>query len=65
MKNSKSILPFIILICVFLISSCAGEEGFTPGIIAIFITGAFAVGVLFYFLFRKQDKRKGDNNRKP
>ncbi|MDQ3394766.1 MAG: hypothetical protein M3512_11730 [Bacteroidota bacterium] len=66
MKQFNLIVFSFLLISTIAFSSCSGDEAsFTPGIIAVVITGAFVVGVIFYFLLRPQNKRKGDNNRKP
>lgn len=59
-------LSGILLIFTALVSSCDNAEGeeFTPSIIGIVITVIFSVAVIFFFLFRKQSKRKGDDNPK-
>lgn len=66
MNQVINVNHFLLPLLLFLISSCSSEDGgITAGMIGVFITGAFVVGVLFYFLLRPQDKRKGDNNPKP
>jgi len=63
--QKKNFLYFLLFISL-IFNSCTGAgPGFTPGKIAVFITAAFVVGVIFYFLIRSQRKRKGDDNRKP
>lgn len=66
MRSQSLITNLAYLLFILFISSCRNAEGgFTAGTIGLIITSIFCLAVLFFFLFRKQSKRKGDNNPKP
>ncbi len=66
MKYNLALSGMLLLLNCMLFS-CAETEGggFAPSIIGIVITVVFSIAVLYFFLFRKQNKRKGDDNPKP